>query len=59
MKDLDRDYPYLQLIEELVKMDYQGYLSAEIGESSDPIRVLKLHNIAVKALIELAKERIK
>ncbi len=58
MHDVGREYPYLQLFEELVRMDYQGYLSAEIDGSSDPTRVMKLHNTAVRALIDLARLRV-
>lgn len=60
MHDLDHGYPYLQLFQELYKMGYEGYLSAEIYKvTSDPIRVLTNHNIGVKALIELAKHTAK
>jgi sugar phosphate isomerase/epimerase len=58
MHDLDRSYPYLQLFEELVRMDYDGYVSAEISGSSDPTAVLKLHNICVRTLYDLARLRV-
>jgi len=55
LHDLDSGYPYLQLFEELYKMDYEGYVSGEIRGSSDPERVLSLYAIAVRNFIELAK----
>ncbi|MCK9252634.1 MAG: sugar phosphate isomerase/epimerase [Clostridiales bacterium] len=55
MHEICDSYPYQQLFEELVNMDYQGYVSAEIKPSSDPVRVLSLYNKAVNLYIELAK----
>jgi sugar phosphate isomerase/epimerase len=55
MHDICDAYPYDQLFEELVSMGYEGYVSAEISASSDPERVLCLHNRAVNLYIQLAK----
>jgi sugar phosphate isomerase/epimerase len=55
LKDLESNFPFLQLFEELVKMGYENFVSAEIKASSDPGRVLALNAIAVRNYIELAK----
>ena len=55
LKDLDLNYPYVELFEELYRIGYDGYLSAEIRSSSDPTRVLTLNNIAVRAMLETAR----
>ena len=59
LKDLESNYPFLQLFEELTKMNYQNYVSAEIKASSDPARVLGLNAIAVRNYIELAKYTVR
>ena len=48
------EYPYVELFTELIHMGYDGYLSAEIDASDDPVRVLKLHNECVRVMYELA-----
>ena len=56
--DVGLGYPHLQLFEELVRMGYEDYVSAEIKETSDPTRVLRSHNQCMLALMELAKLRV-
>ena len=58
MHDFGMGYPYLQLFEELALMDYEGYVSAEINGSSEPARVLGLHNECVRALYDQARLRV-
>ena len=58
MHGVESGFPYLELFEELVRMDYQGYISAEVDATSDPYRVLKIQNTAVRALIDLARMRV-
>jgi sugar phosphate isomerase/epimerase len=58
MHDLHTGFPYIELFEELVKLNYSGYLSAEIGATEDPTRVMTLHNIAIKALVEIARRNV-
>ena len=55
MHELCDIYPYHQLFEELVDMGYDGYVSAEVKATSDPVRVLSLHNRAINLYIEIAK----
>jgi sugar phosphate isomerase/epimerase len=59
MHDLSGPYPYVELFEELIRIGYDGYLSAEIKETPDPTRVMVLHNIGVRALIEIARRNVK
>lgn len=58
MKDVTTGYPYVQLFEELLRIDYTGYLSAELKETSDPTRVMQLHNVAVRQMLEVARRNI-
>jgi sugar phosphate isomerase/epimerase len=58
VKDLSNEYPFVELLEELVRIGYDGYLSAEIAQSADPTRVLQLHNIAVRSMIEIARRNV-
>jgi len=58
MHDFDKGYPYLQLFEELVRMGYEGYVSAEITESSEQAKVLGLHNICTRTMYDLARLRV-
>jgi len=58
MHDVNKGYPYVQLFEELVRMGYGGYISAEIDGSAEPTRVLAIHNQCVRALYDLARLRV-
>jgi len=56
LHNVESKFPYAELFAELVKMDYNGYVSAEISYSSDAKRVLALHAACVRALIALARK---
>jgi sugar phosphate isomerase/epimerase len=58
MHDFSAGYPYVQLFEELARMAYEGYISAEINGSSEPERVLGIHNECVRAMYDLAGLRV-
>ena len=58
MHDIVLGYPYMQLLEELAGMKYDGYVSAEIDDSSEPVRVLGLHNACVRAMYDFARMRV-
>ena len=58
LRNIESDYPFLELFRELIKMDYDGYVSAEITASPDPMRVLKMHSLCVRTLFELAEKTL-
>lgn len=58
MHELYNGYPYVELFEELIRIGYDGYLSAEIQETKEPTQVLTLHNIGTNALIEIARRNV-
>ena len=39
-------------------MKYDSFVTAEIGDSPDPTGIMRLHNIAVKAFIEIARRNV-
>lgn len=52
MHELDAsDYPYRELLPLLEEWGYEGYLSAEIAQSSDPERVLGLYAALYRAYL--------
>jgi sugar phosphate isomerase/epimerase len=57
MHDFADGYPYRQLFDELVRMGYEGYVSAEIADSSEPVRVLRLHNECARSMYDMALMR--
>ena len=55
MRDLWIDYPFVDLFAYLQKHNYQGFTSAEIPESSDPIRLMRFYRALWERLNELAR----
>lgn len=54
MRDLWIDYPFVDLFAYLQKHNYEGFTSAEIPESSDPIRVMRFYRALWEQFNELA-----
>jgi len=58
LRNIESDFPFLELFRELLKMDYDGYVSAEITASPDAKRVLKMHSLCVNTLFALAEKTL-
>ncbi|HBQ63601.1 MAG TPA: hypothetical protein DD727_01470 [Clostridiales bacterium] len=50
LHDLENGYPYLELFRLLLRDGYKGYVSAEIGASSEPQKYMKLYGACFRAL---------